>query len=210
MFNKILKILEEPWERTLFLLVSERPDLLLPTILSRTQEVVVPRLRDEELMPLAEGLDALQRANMVRLAAGDVVEMRRLVSGEEDGQRRESFERFCSLMRLSYNDKHLELIDWADEVATQPRDIQLSFLAHSARLLRESYMLHAGLGSISYLWGEEAKFCNNFAPFIDNHNIEPIVEQIESARRQLTQNGNAKIIFTHFALAVSKMIRRLK
>ena len=71
-------------------------------------------------------------------------------------------------------------------------------------------MLHAGLGSISYLWGEEAKFCNNFAPFIDNHNIEPIVEQIESARRQLTQNGNAKIIFTHFALAVSKMIRRLK
>lgn len=208
--NKILKILEEPWERTLFLLVSERPDLLLPTILSRTQEVVVPRLRDEVLMPLAEGLDALQRANMVRLAAGDVVEMRRLVSGEEDGQRRESFERFCSLMRLSYNDKHLELIDWADEVATQPRDIQLSFLAHSARLLRESYMLHAGLGSISYLWGEEAKFCNNFAPFIDNHNIEPIVEQIESARRQLTQNGNAKIIFTHFALAVSKMIRRLK
>jgi len=208
--NKILKILEEPWERTLFLLVSERPDLLLPTILSRTQEVVVPRLRDEELMPLAERLDALQRANMVRLAAGDVVEMRRLVSGEEDGQRRESFERFCSLMRLSYNDKHLELIDWADEVATQPRDIQLSFLAHSARLLRESYMLHAGLGSISYLWGEEAKFCNNFAPFIDNHNIEPIVEQIESARRQLTQNGNAKIIFTHFALAVSKMIRRLK
>lgn len=208
--NKILKILEEPWERTLFLLVSERPDLLLPTILSRTQEVVVPRLRDEELMPLAEGLEELQRANMVRLAAGDVVEMRRLVSGEEDGLRRESFERFCSLMRLSYNDKHLELIDWADEVATQPRDIQLSFLAHSARLLRESYMLHAGLGSISYLWGEEAKFCNNFAPFIDNHNIEPIVEQIESARRQLTQNGNAKIIFTHFALAVSKMIRRLK
>jgi DNA polymerase-3 subunit delta' len=208
--NKILKILEEPWERTLFLLVSERPDLLLPTILSRTQEVVVPRLRDEELMPLAEGLEELQRANMVRLAAGDVVEMRRLVSGEEDGLRRESFERFCSLMRLSYNDKHLELIDWADEVAMQPRDVQLALLSHSARLLRESYMLHAGLGKISYLWGEEAKFCNNFAPFIGNHNVESIVEQIESARRQLTQNANAKIVFTHFALAVSKMIRRLK
>ena len=208
--NKILKILEEPWERTLFLLVSERPDLLLPTILSRTQEVAVPRLRDEELMPLAEGLEELQRANMVRLAAGDVVEMRRLVSGEEDGLRRESFERFCSLMRLSYNDKHLELIDWADEVAMQPRDVQLALLSHSARLLRESYMLHAGLGKISYLWGEEAKFCNNFAPFIGNHNVESIVEQIESARRQLTQNANAKIVFTHFALAVSKMIRRLK
>lgn len=208
--NKILKILEEPWERTLFLLVSERADLLLPTIISRTQEVVVPRLSDEELMPLAEGMEPLRRANMVRLAAGDVVEMRRLVAGEEDGLRRESFERFCSLMRLSYNDKHLELIDWADEVSTQPRDVQMALLSHSARLLRESYMLHAGLGRISYLWGEEAQFCEKFAPFIGNENIETIVEQIESARRQLRQNGNAKIIFTHYALAVSKMIRRLK
>jgi DNA polymerase-3 subunit delta' len=208
--NKILKILEEPWERTLFILVSERPDRLLPTIISRTQEVVVPRLQDSELMPLAEGLEPLQGANMARLAAGDVVEMRRLVSGEEDGRRAESFERFCALMRLSYNDKHLELIEWADEVAAQPNDAQQALLNHSARLLRESYMLHAGLGQISYLWGEEAQFCQKFAPFIGNENIEQIIEQIELARRQISQNGNAKIVFTHFALAVSKMIRRLK
>lgn len=208
--NKILKILEEPWEHTLFILVSERPDLLLPTIISRTQEVVVPRLRDEELLPLAAGMEPLQQANMARLAAGDVVQMRRMVSGEQDGQRQDSFERFCALMRLSYNDKHLELIEWADEVAAQGRDAQQALLEHSARLLRESYMLHAGLGQISYLWGEEAKFCTNFAPFIGNQNIEPIVEQIELARRQINQNANAKIVFTHFALAVSKMIRRLK
>lgn len=208
--NKILKILEEPWERTLFILVSERPDRLLPTIISRTQEVVVPRLQDAELIPLAEGLEPLQGANMARLAAGDVVEMRRLVSGEEDGRRAESFERFCTLMRLSYNDKHLELIEWADEVAAQPNDVQQALLNHSARLLRESYMLHAGLGKISYLWGEEAQFCQKFAPFIGNENIEQIIEQIELARRQISQNGNAKIVFTHFALAVSKMIRRLR
>lgn len=207
--NKILKILEEPWERTLFLLVSERPDLLLPTIISRTQEVAVPRLQDEELMPLAEGLEPQHRATIVRLAGGDVVEMRRLISGEEDALRKESFERFCSLMRLSYNDRHMELIEWGDEVASQPLDYQQALLNHAARLLRESYMLHAGLGRISYLWGEEAQFCQKFAPFIGNENIEPIIEQIELARRQLSQNGNAKILFTHFALAVSKMIKRL-
>ena len=78
------------------------------------------------------------------------------------------------------------------------------------RLLREAYMLHAGLGKISYLWGEEAKFCNNFAPFIGNQNIEILIAEIESALRQINQNGNARIVFTHFALAVSKQINRLK
>ena len=207
--NKILKILEEPWEKTIFLMVSERADLLLPTIISRTQEVAVPRLTVEDLMPMVEG-DEQQRRNIARLAAGDLIEMRRLAGGEEDAVRKESFDLFCRLMRLSYNDKHLELIDWADEVATLTREQQRSMLRHAARLLRESYMLHAGLGSISYLWGEEAAFCNKFAPFIGNQNIEFLIGEIEQAMRQVSQNGNPRIIFTHFALSVSKQINRLK
>ena len=207
--NKILKILEEPWEKTIFLMVSERADLLLPTIISRTQEVAVPRLTVEDLMPMVEG-DEQQRLSIARLAAGDLIEMRRLAGGEEDAVRKESFDLFCRLMRLSYNDKHLELIDWADEVATLSREQQRSMLLHAARLLRESYMLHAGLGSISYLWGEEAAFCNKFAPFIGNQNIEFLIGEIEQAMRQVSQNGNPRIIFTHFALSVSKQINRLK
>lgn len=206
--NKILKILEEPWAKTVFLLVSERADLLLPTILSRTQEVAVPRLELTDLLPLAEG-DDTERRNVARLASGDLIEMRRLTGGEEDEVRHESFDLFCRLMRLSYNDKHLELIDWADEVASLTREQQRSMLGHAARLLRESYMLHAGLGSISYLWGEEAAFCRNFAPYIGNQNIELLIDQIELAMRQIGQNGNARIVFTHFALAVSKQINRL-
>ena len=212
--NKILKILEEPWDKTLFILVSERTDLLLPTIISRTQEVAVPRLKNEDLMALAQAsegtFDEQQLHNTARLAAGDVIEWRRLTGGGEDAVRKEAFDLFCSLMRLSYNDKHLELMDWADDVAQLSREQQRSMLLHAARLLRESYMLHAGLGSISYLWGEEAKFCQNFAPFIGNQNIEYLITEIESAMRQVNQNGNARIIFTHFALAVSKQINRLR
>ncbi len=207
--NKILKILEEPWENTVFLLVAERSDLLLKTILSRTQETSVPRLRVEDLAPLS-GASEQERVNMARLAAGDVIQMRRMVQGEGDELREECFDLFCRLMRLSYNDKHLELLDWADEVAQLSREQQRQMLTHSARLLREAYMLHAGLGKISYLWGEEAKFCNNFAPFIGNQNIEILIAEIESAMRQINQNGNARIVFTHFALAVSKQINRLK
>ena len=210
--NKILKILEEPWERTLFVLVSERPDRLLPTILSRTQEFAVPRIAPEVLERVAveSGIaDPVQARNMARLAGGSLPELQHLTAGENDALRHENFELFCSLMRLSYNDKHLELITWAEEAAQLSREQQRSFLLDAARLLRESYMLHAGIPEIGYLWGEELAFCSKFAPFVDSRNIEPLIEQIESAAAQIAQNGNPTIVFTHFALAVSKLIKHL-
>lgn len=210
--NKILKILEEPWERTLFILVSEHPDRLLPTILSRTQEVCVPRIAPEvlEREAFAQGVaDPLQARNMARLADGDLLELGHLVAGESDAQRKEHFDLFCSLMRLSYNDKHLELVTWAEDAAQLSREQQRGFLRDAARLLRESYMLHAGIREISYLWGEELAFCTKFAPFVGSQNIEPLIAEIESASAQIAQNGNPTIVFTHFALSVSKMIKHL-
>ena len=210
--NKILKILEEPWERTLFILVSEHPDRLLPTILSRTQEVAVPRIAPKvlEREAFARGVaDPLQARNMARLADGDLLELGHLVAGESDAQRKEHFDLFCSLMRLSYNDKHLELVTWAEDAAQLSREQQRGFLRDAARLLRESYMLHAGIREISYLWGEELAFCTKFAPFVGSQNIEPLIAEIESASAQIAQNGNPTIVFTHFALSVSKMIKHL-
>ena len=210
--NKILKILEEPWDKTLFLLVAERADLLLPTIISRTQQVTVGRIATERLERAAvEGgiADVAAAHNMARLAGGDLLELRNLMRGETDALRRECFELFCRLMRLSYNDKHLDLMSWADDVSELTREGQRAFLNNAARLLRESYMIHAGAASISYLWGEEADFCRKFAPYIGNSNIEFLVGEIERALAQITQNGSPRIVFTHFALAVSKTINRL-
>lgn len=210
--NKILKILEEPWEKTLFVLVSEQPDLLLPTIISRTQEVSVGRIAPEVLLLKAreEGVtDEVKAQNMARLAGGNLIRLRQLIAGEDDALRKENFDLFCTLMRLSYNDRHMELITWAEEVAQLPREQQRGFLRDAARLLRESFMLHAGLPEVGYLWGEELKFCQNFAPFVGERNIEPLIEEIERAMRQISQNGNPTIVFTHFSLAVSKMIRHL-
>ena len=211
--NKILKILEEPWDKTLFILVTERADRLLQTIISRTQEVAVPRLRPEVLEQVVRSAgesDEAKVRNVARLANGDLCELRRLMAGATDDVRHESFEMFCSLMRFSYNDRHLELITWAEDLAQLTREQQLSFLRHSARLLRESYIMHAGAVGATYLWGEEAAFCNKFAPFIGSRNIEPLIGEIEMAMAQIGQNGNPKIVFTHFALAVSKYIARLQ
>ncbi len=173
--NTLLKILEEPWEQTLFILVSAQPRQLLPTILSRVQEVVVPAGEGGQN---ASGTDV------------------------------EEFELFVELMRLSYNDKHLELVDWAARVASLGREKQKRLLENFIRLLRSSFMISTGLENISYLWGAEADFCRKFAPYIGTKNIEGLVEEIETALGQLRQNGNAGIVFTHFALAVSKMIEK--
>ena len=210
--NKILKILEEPWEKTLFILVSERPELLLSTIISRTQEVCVPRIDVATLqnVAIAEGKSPSEALNMARLAGGSLLELGELMRGESDEMRNQCFELFTRLMRLSYNDKHLELFEWADDMTALTREGQRQFFLHSVRLLRESYMLHAGLGKISYLWGEEAQFCSKFAPYIGNQNIEALIAEIERAMLQIAQNGSPRIVFTHFALAVSKMINRLQ
>ena len=207
--NKILKILEEPWEKTLFLLVSEQPALLLPTIISRTQEVHVPRIAPEVLARLAceQGVDdPLKARNLARLASGDLLTLKQLIAGENDATQREDFSLFCALMRLSYNDKHLELVTWAEEVAQLSREQQRAFLRDTARLLRESFIIHAGISSIGYLWGEELDFCTKFAPYVGTENIEPLIGEVENALAQISQNGNPTIVFTHFALAVSKMI----
>ena len=175
-------------------------------------EEAVPRIASDVLERVAQQrgvADPLQARNMARLAGGDLLELGHLVAGESDALRKEHFDLFCSLMRLSYNDKHLELVAWAEDAAQLTREQQRAFLRDAARLLRESFMLHAGIREVSYLWGEELAFCSKFAPFVGPRNIEPLIAEIESAAAQIAQNGNPTIVFTHFALSVSKMIKHL-
>lgn len=209
--NTILKILEEPWERTLFIMVSEDPGKLLPTIISRTQEVAVPAVDAADMeawLAGAYGLSGDAPADTAHLSGGDVIEAVRLATGRQESGG-EYFELFASLMRLSYNDRHMELLEWADGVVALGREQQKKFLEYSIRMLRESYMMNAGMQNITYLWGGELDFCKKFSPFIGNHNIEKLVSEIELAIRQIGQNGNPRIIFPHFALSVSKLIVRL-
>ncbi len=207
--NKLLKILEEPWDDTLFILVSESPEVLLPTILSRTQQIALPQIDMATMERYAQSrgvADKQRRGSVARLSGGDKVEMERLLSGDGAQSRVEYFEFFARLMRLSYNDKHLELLEWAEEVAQQPRTEQIEMLRHSITLLREAYIRHAGLEQLCYTWGDEATFCQRFSPFIGNENIEFLVEECERAIAELSQSANPTILFTHFALKVSREI----
>ncbi len=210
--NKLLKILEEPWDRTLFILITEHPEQLLQTILSRTQQVEVGQIDRASLERYAEArgvTDGEQRAKMAQMAAGDLLKMQRLLSGDAVGERREFFRLFTQLMRLCYGDRHLELLTWAEEMAQLTRSDQLAMLRYSMMMLREAYIRHAGLEELCYTWGEEGDFCTKFAPYIGNQNIEFLIGEIEVALSQLTQSANPTILFTHFALSVSKVINKL-
>ena len=207
--NMILKILEEPWEDTIFILVAEQPDKILGTILSRTQEVTVPRLDKADLAAeiYKQGItDEQEVRNMARLACGDLLQLRQILSGEEDDIRNENFNLFRTMMRHCYLNKHLELLAWADEVAALSRERQMGLCGDFARLLREAYITHAGVAEVSYLWGEEADFCKKFSPYIGSENIEPILELLEQAVRRLRQNGDPRIVLSWFALSTSKYI----
>lgn len=206
--NSLLKTLEEPWEGTLFLLISEHPESLLSTIISRTQSINVGRISPEELADYAVrklGATPAAAAAAARVADGSVLKLRRALQGE-GANLSDNFELFTRLMRLSFSNRHLELFEWAEQLATMGRESQKNFLEYALGLIRESYMLTAGVESVSHLWGAERGFCLKFAPYVANHNVEALVAEMERALRDVGQNGNPRMVFTHFALSVSKLI----
>lgn len=208
--NKLLKILEEPWSKTLFLLVARSPEGLLPTILSRTQSVAVPAIDGQSLaacLSASHGVPASDGLRLAQLSRGDLLEALRCL--RHDAATDEQFDLFVRLMRLSYEDRHLELLEWAETVASMGREEQKRLLENSVRLLRDSYMLTAGMDRIAFLVGREEQFCRKFAPYVNNRNIEQLLFEMERTIRQIAQNGNPRIVFPHFALSVSKLINRL-
>ncbi|MEI3553892.1 MAG: DNA polymerase III subunit delta [Alistipes senegalensis] len=189
------------WERTLFI---RRPPINLtsssPTIISRTQEVCVPahsprRTRQRVRWVEASVPDPLQARNMARLAGGDLLELNHLVAGESDALRKENFDLFCGLMRLSYNDKHLELVSRAEDAAQLSREQQRAFLRDAARLLREE-SAPCGHPRNQLPLGEELAFCSKFAPFVGSQNIEPLIAEIESASAQFRRRTATRRSFS--------------
>ena len=206
--NALLKLFEEPAEKTLFLFVTADSDSMLKTILSRTQIFNIPPIDTESIYKYLSDTyeDKEKCAAIARMSGGDCM---KAVDMMEDNTDNENFELFSSLMRLCYTVNHLGLIEWAENIAGLGRESQKNFLTYSLNLLRESYILSVGVPEISYIYGKEAEFINKFYPFIHYKNIVYLTEEFEKAIRDLSSNGNAKIIFIHFALSISKQIRKV-
>ena len=206
--NKLLKILEEPYPNTVFLLVAERPETLLKTILSRTQRVNVPPLTQRDI---ARQLAALGRLSpeaaeeTAHVAAGDWLKALRMLDDSEESAYNQ--EKFVQMMRLCWERKMVPVNEFVNEVASIGREREKSFLAHCARMLRENFAKNFGVDRIVYMTAREKQFSMRFSPYVHEGNIIPLYEEFERAYNDVTRNGNAKIIFTDLCIKVMQNIR---
>lgn len=199
--NKLLKILEEPPQRTAFVLVADRPDRLLPTIVSRTQRVAFPPL-PEEVMARAlrerRGLDAEDAASVAHTAEGSYTRaLARLMTDEDESV---FFDLFVLLMRLSYMRKVKDMHDWADQVASWGRERQKNFLQYCQRQVRENFVHNFHLPELNYQSQREADFSRRFARFVNERNVIGITSELSAAQRDIEQNVSPRMVFFDLAL----------
>ena len=206
--NKLLKLLEEPPEKTLFLLVSEMPEQLLSTILSRTQRFSVPRIAEADIALALRDKYAVQSADadaIAHMANGSFVKALETISLNEENQL--FFDLFVSLMRLAWQRKIRELKQWSEQVAGLGRERQKNFLDYCQRMIRENFIYNLHQPEMNYLTRPEENFAIRFAPFVNERNVVGIMEELSEAQLHIVQNVNPRMVFFDFAL---KMIMLLK
>ncbi|MCR4665501.1 MAG: DNA polymerase III subunit delta' [Paludibacteraceae bacterium] len=215
--NKLLKLLEEPPEKTLFFLVSEYPERLLPTILSRVQLIRVPPLPQQQIsQALAEkGVSQQTAGDIAHIAQGSFYQALQLVENKE--QERSFFDDFVSLMRWAWLVGHrkdydalLRLRQWSLKMADSKvgREKQKAFLQFVQKQIRENFIYNYHTPQLNYQMPPESDFSRNFAAFIHSGNVEKIIAELDRAERQISQNGNAKIIFFDLCLQMIVLIKK--
>jgi DNA polymerase III subunit delta' len=208
--NKLLKMIEEPPEKTLFLLVSEEPDKILSTILSRCQLVKIQSFTTEEIKGYLRstcGTTEIKSTDIARVSNGNL--LRAIELCENDESVKFNLECFKRLMRFTWKRDIISVIEWSEEMSATGRESQKNFLSYSLRLLRENLMLSLEQfnNNIVFLAGEEAEFSEKFHPFINRNNVFPLVEEFNLAYSHIEANGYAKVIFLDLALRVTSLIR---
>jgi DNA polymerase-3 subunit delta' len=199
--NKLLKLIEEPPQQTLFILVSEEPDKLLETIRSRVQRIDIKRIKEDDIcQALVErrGIDETAARRISRLANGSWLKaLEELQAGSEN----ELFlDLFILLMRLAYQRKIKDLRKWSEQMASMGREKQKRWLTYFLRMTRENFMYNFQNTELNYMTQKEEDFARNFARFVNEKNILPISDLANLAIRDIGQNANAKIVFFDFAL----------
>ncbi len=211
--NKLLKMIEEPPPKTVFILVSENYEAVIKTILSRTQFIKIPKLSDDETAKLLKNkydLPESRVGEIVRSSEGNIVKAEEIISHFENHIENENFTHFVNLMRFSYGLKIQELTEWAEKTAKSGRESQKYFLTYALKLLRENLILNISpenQNKILFLADEEKKFSEKFSKFIHKNNIYQLTNEFNEAYNHILRNGNAKLIFTDLALKTARLLK---
>ena len=205
--NKLLKILEEPPARTLFLMIADAQESILQTILSRTQLVQIPRIDTKSLVQYIQTnhhLDVSAATSLSSLADGDLVEIENLLSTTQDKD--SNRELFVQLMRVCFKKDVLAMMDWAENVGSIGKEKQKMFLRYALHMFRQSLLKNYGTTQLSRTSKEEDDFLKNFAKFITGNNITGFVDTFNDAHYHIDRNAHAKILFTELTFKVMRYI----
>ena len=207
--NKLLKIIEEPPPKTLFLLVSENIDLIIQTIQSRTQLVKIPKIDNISLANAVNekfNLDKDQLNDIIRLSDGNYINVINNIQSNDEYSY--NLDTFIKMMRLAYADKVIDLISWVDSISSIGREKQKGFLEYSIRMIRENYLMNNDIKGIVSLLKDENDFSKKFNKFINQNNIAEITEELNKAYFHIERNGNSKLIFSDLTLKLAKLLKK--
>lgn len=206
--NKLLKLIEEPFGDTVFILVSDNAAAILPTIYSRCRPIELKRLSDDTVASfLTENMavDPQDALSMAHIASGDINSALRTMDATSVS--RMFFDYFVRLMRLAYQRDVKGLKEWSADVASLGREQAVKFYNYSQRLIRENFVYNFNVPELLYINRNEAQFSKNFARFITENNAEKIVSEMNRAATDIAGNANAKIVNFDFAIKMIILIK---
>ncbi|WAC10425.1 DNA polymerase III subunit [Dyadobacter pollutisoli] len=204
--NAILKILEEPPEKTLFLLVSDQSDKLLTTIISRTQRITVPAFSDQEVRSYLKQHDVTETAanQIAYLCDGNLSEALKLVQETEDD--RSAW--FAAWMRSCYKFDISHLVKLADGYDVMNKEKQKGMLEYSLKLFRDMLVWSHGAGELLRVPQEELTFVQNFSKTVNFESLEKMIEEVNVAYYHIERNVRAKMVFLDLSLTVAQFFQR--
>ena len=213
--NKLLKLLEEPTDKTVFILIAEDEKAILQTILSRCQILHFNALNEQEIVQgliEKENCDEVDAYSIAKQAQGNynkALKLRYNITNEYPFD-----EWFVTWVRAAFRaNKNArvvsDLIKWSDEIAAIGREKQKLFLSHCMEMFRQALLLNYSTYELVYMEPKVENFkLKNFAPFVNEHNILEIYQEIEDATYHIERNGNAKMIFTDLSIKLTRLIHK--
>jgi DNA polymerase-3 subunit delta' len=213
--NKLLKLLEEPTEKTLFLLISEKEEDIIQTIRSRCQVLhfnALPEKIIAEALVSRENMESRMATKLAHQAQGNYNKALQLLKENSEDDHFEKW--FVEWVRAAFRAKGnaaaiQDLILWSEHIAGLGRETQKKFLHFCIEMFRQALLLNYQTTGLVYMEPKTEKFkLENFAPFVNGSNINDIFKELSDALYHIERNGNAKIILTDLSIKLTRLIHK--